>query len=315
MIDLAAQPCTAFEGHRTLVAAPLSEVALAVRRRTETGTANPILVFDDSTGQVVDLDLRGSDAEILERLARRSQDPGGREHQPTGAPSDADGSGNRAPRGRGRPRLGVVAREVTLLPRHWDWLAAQPGGASAALRRLVDTARQRRLPMCASAPPKRPPTGSCTRSPATSPATRKRCGPSLQTTAARWRSACPAGLKTSRPTLCVWPAPMVPPAEARSDALVVALANSRRTIARPDPSAAGPAGRLLLRRAGIDPGRTNHRPPTCIVRVQSPRSSSTSLHEYRSIGVASPRCGRRLANRSRTIRAGRTAVGDAPSVK
>jgi hypothetical protein len=42
--------------------------------------------------------------------------------------------------GRGRPRLGVSAREVTLLPRHWDWLSAQPGGASAALRRLVEAA-------------------------------------------------------------------------------------------------------------------------------------------------------------------------------
>src|SRR3546814_490284 len=45
-----------------------------------------------------------------------------------------------APRGRGRPKLGVTAREVTLLPRHWDWLAAQPGGASVALRKLVEQA-------------------------------------------------------------------------------------------------------------------------------------------------------------------------------
>jgi len=45
--------------------------------------------------------------------------------------------------GPGRPRLGVVGREVSLLPRHWDWLEAQPGGASAALRRLVDEARKR----------------------------------------------------------------------------------------------------------------------------------------------------------------------------
>src|SRR5579863_6549713 len=52
-------------------------------------------------------------------------------------PSDAS-----APRGRGRPKLGVVAREVTLLPRHWDWLASQPGGASVALRKLVEEARR-----------------------------------------------------------------------------------------------------------------------------------------------------------------------------
>ncbi|HTM70342.1 MAG TPA: DUF2239 family protein, partial [Luteimonas sp.] len=47
-----------------------------------------------------------------------------------------------APRGRGRPKLGVVAREVTLLPRHWTWLNAQPGGASVALRKLVEAARR-----------------------------------------------------------------------------------------------------------------------------------------------------------------------------
>src|SRR5262249_44105045 len=54
------------------------------------------------------------------------------------------GAHDEAPRGRGRPKLGVVAREVTLLPRHWDWLGAQPGGASVGLRRLVDSARHAR---------------------------------------------------------------------------------------------------------------------------------------------------------------------------
>jgi hypothetical protein len=50
----------------------------------------------------------------------------------------AENSASARPRGRGRPRLGVVAREVTLLPRHWEWLNAQPGGASVALRKLVE---------------------------------------------------------------------------------------------------------------------------------------------------------------------------------
>lgn len=40
--------------------------------------------------------------------------------------------------GVGRPKLGVVAREVSLLPKHWEWLAQQRGGASASLRRLVE---------------------------------------------------------------------------------------------------------------------------------------------------------------------------------
>ena len=70
--------------------------------------------FDDATGRPIDLDYRN--------IA-------------PAAPA--------APRGPGRPRLGVSAREVTLLPRHWEWLAAQPGGASAALRRLVEEARRK----------------------------------------------------------------------------------------------------------------------------------------------------------------------------
>jgi uncharacterized protein len=114
--------CTAFAGHRLLAAGPIGIVALAVRRAAERGETAPLLVFDDATGHVVDLDLRGTEAEILMRFS------GGETVEP--------------PRGRGRPKLGVVAREVTLLPRHWDWLAAQPGGASVALRRLVDAARR-----------------------------------------------------------------------------------------------------------------------------------------------------------------------------
>ncbi|WP_395680587.1 DUF2239 family protein [Inquilinus sp.] len=115
----ASTPCTAFEGHTLLRSGPLAEVALAAK-----AAAGPVLVFDDTTGQVVDLDLRGSDAEIVARLV------------PAESPEPAE------PRGRGRPKLGVVGREITLLPRHWEWLAAQPGGASVALRKLVDEARR-----------------------------------------------------------------------------------------------------------------------------------------------------------------------------
>jgi hypothetical protein len=94
---------------------------LAAKRALRAGTAGPVLVFDDSTGAVIEFDLRGSETEIAARLAESDQE---------------------APRGRGRPKLGVVAHEVTLLPRHWEWLAAQGGGASVALRRLVDEARR-----------------------------------------------------------------------------------------------------------------------------------------------------------------------------
>ncbi len=90
----------------------------------------PIVIFDDSSGRPIDLDLRGTEQDIVARLPAPVPDV-----QP-------DAETAPGPRGRGRPKLGVVAREVTLLPRHWEWLAAQPGGASVALRKLVDEARR-----------------------------------------------------------------------------------------------------------------------------------------------------------------------------
>jgi len=95
------------------------------------GDLHTILAFDDATGRVIDFNVRGSDADIAARYAAPA--PSGTSAE-DGAPSE--------PRGRGRPKLGVVAREVTLLPRHWDWLASQPGGASVVLRRLVEQERR-----------------------------------------------------------------------------------------------------------------------------------------------------------------------------
>ena len=111
---------TAFEGDRRLASGPLHDVAVAVKHATHRSVTGPVLIFDDHTGRPLDVDTRGSDAEVIARYA---------------PPLDA-------PRGRGRPRLGVVAREVTLLPRHWEWLNAQPGGASVTLRQLVEGARR-----------------------------------------------------------------------------------------------------------------------------------------------------------------------------
>jgi hypothetical protein len=126
MPDLTPQSCTAFAGMRLIARGPLIDVALAVKATESAGEPGAILTFDDATGRVIDLDLRGDTADILDRLTSRAE-----------ASPLPD-----APRGRGRPKLGVVAREVTLLPRQWEWLAAQPGGASQALRRLVDQARR-----------------------------------------------------------------------------------------------------------------------------------------------------------------------------
>ena len=109
---------TAFAGHQRLAAGALHEVARAAKTAHDQGL-EPILVFDDATGRTVELDFRGTPDEVLTRL-------------PSTEPA--------AKTGRGRPKLGVTPREVTLLPRHWDWLAGQPSGASAALRRLVEQA-------------------------------------------------------------------------------------------------------------------------------------------------------------------------------
>jgi hypothetical protein len=120
----------------------LADVALAVKNAAKTASPEPLLIFDDTTGRVIDIDLRGSDAEIVERLPPPPRTFEGHDAPQSGgarAPANAQGP---APKGRGRPKLGVVAREVTLLPRQWEWLAEQPGGASAVLRRLVDDARR-----------------------------------------------------------------------------------------------------------------------------------------------------------------------------
>jgi hypothetical protein len=102
---------TAFHGTERIASGAEAVVARALR---QAGAEGSIAVFDDVTGKPVDIDLSA---------AARPEDPP-------------------QARGRGRPKLGVTAREVTLLPRHWDWLNAQPGGASVTLRKLVEAARR-----------------------------------------------------------------------------------------------------------------------------------------------------------------------------
>lgn len=109
---------TAFLGTRLLASGTKREVILAVKSHHDAG-GDPVLVFDDATGRQIDFDLRGTPEEVLARAEPQRR------------------------AGPGRPKLGVVSREVSLLPRHWEWLEQQPSGASAALRRLVDEARKR----------------------------------------------------------------------------------------------------------------------------------------------------------------------------
>ena len=118
----------AFEGSRWLATGTLADVATAAKPAADRRCA-PVLIFDSRSEQV-ELDFRGSLAAVLARLPTPA----------IRADHDAETSDGE-PRGRGRPKLGVIAREVTLLPRHWEWLAEQPGGASAVLRRLVEAAR------------------------------------------------------------------------------------------------------------------------------------------------------------------------------
>lgn len=119
--------CTAFAGPSRIASGELRHVALKAKQAFDAG--KPVLVFEDASGCVVELPLELSAGDLLKCLA----EPVAARVPKTDKP---------APRGPGRPKLGVVAREVTLLPRHWDWLAAQPGGASVALRKLVEDARK-----------------------------------------------------------------------------------------------------------------------------------------------------------------------------
>ncbi len=131
--------CTAFVNVERVASGELQAVALECKARIDAGESRLILIYDDATAQPVEVDLRGSADDVLRRLVE-DQEPDG---LPAEAPAGPGTSENEAgPRGPGRPRLGVVGREVTLLPRHWEWLNAQPGGASVALRKLVEQARR-----------------------------------------------------------------------------------------------------------------------------------------------------------------------------
>lgn len=137
-------PCTAFEGGRCIASGPLRQVALATKPVVDRWASSiappPVLVFADASSEVIELDWRGSEADFAARLAATDLALSGAE--PAASPQDDQPENGPAVRGRGRPKLGVAAREVTLLPRHWEWLATQPGGASVALRKLVEAARK-----------------------------------------------------------------------------------------------------------------------------------------------------------------------------
>jgi hypothetical protein len=126
--------CVAFEGNRLIAQGALADVAAKTKEVLDRGSEAPVLIFNAVTSEPVDVDFRGTIEEMLDRL------PAG-EAAVAPEPASAREPRGQEVRGPGRPKLGVVAREVTLLPRHWEWLNGQRGGASVALRRLVDEAR------------------------------------------------------------------------------------------------------------------------------------------------------------------------------
>lgn len=127
--DLTHLYCTAFLGTRIVARGSLHHVVSEVKDALDNEEITQLLVFDDITGKQIDIDFRGNTEDVLTRLGEPSCGLPGAEVNPEPA------------RRIGRPKLGVVSGEVTLLPRHWDWLKSQPGGASVTLRKLVEEAR------------------------------------------------------------------------------------------------------------------------------------------------------------------------------
>ena len=117
---------SAFQRHKRVAHGNLQRVAVAMRELQSGADDTLVLLFEEESGRQIDVDLRGSVDQVAERFAT------------DGTEAEESTAG---PKKRGRPKLGVVGREVTLLPRHWDWLQHQRGGPSATLRRLVDEAR------------------------------------------------------------------------------------------------------------------------------------------------------------------------------
>ncbi len=145
--------CAAFQGSTCIASGDLKAVALAAKNAIDdasvTGNLSPILIFNELSSEVIELDWRGTVAEFLTKFDavalledyQTGQNPPPSTLQ-TEIEHDTASTDVVTTRRPGRPKLGVVAREVTLLPRHWDWLATQTGGASVALRKLVEVARK-----------------------------------------------------------------------------------------------------------------------------------------------------------------------------
>ena len=133
MVEFRTSGGTAFMGTKAIASGDLRDVALKAKSTIDRDRWAQVLIFDDVTSALVQVDFRGSAADVLRRIDDQAASATHASEPPL------TGGETRRP---GRPKLGVVAREVTLLPRHWDWLASQPGGASVALRKLVEQGKR-----------------------------------------------------------------------------------------------------------------------------------------------------------------------------
>lgn len=139
--------CTAFAGFRLIASGPLEEVVRVSKEAIDAGDPNPICIFDDES-EIVEIDFRGSVSAVVSRIRGAAAEESGASgaaatyQEKNRSGRSKSGILSEGSAGLGRPKLGVVAREVTLLPRHWEWLNSQPGGASATLRKLVEQARK-----------------------------------------------------------------------------------------------------------------------------------------------------------------------------
>jgi uncharacterized protein len=118
---------TAFDGSKLLSKGSLDEVVLKIKKRLGKEENNPYLIFSDDTGQTIDFNFRGTEKDVQKRLEVFITEKTTRD----------------ITAGPGRPKLGVVSREISLLPRQWEWLSTQPGGASSTLRKLVEEAKKK----------------------------------------------------------------------------------------------------------------------------------------------------------------------------
>ncbi len=117
---------TAFEKNELFFRGTLSEVVLKTKKKLGKDEHNSILIFSDATGKIIDFNFQGTEKDVQKRLEVYVSETVQKDYS-----------------GPGRPKLGVMSREVSLLPGHWEWLATQSDGASATLRKLVDEAKKK----------------------------------------------------------------------------------------------------------------------------------------------------------------------------